>query len=288
MKVILGDNQFFGINHVNQTKGDKDKHRFSEANAIADFIESALNTGLDGFMINANSHGYKIVQDPRFHSNQIHYSIPYPHKYATLVNEKGLVTALAIILSRQRFGSVMDLIRFCTRQDVHALTRLLIATEIPKKLPQDAIVYLQNIITDMIIGLNDASLLRTYVRKIRSLGYQPGLITLNPVKLDLLLSSIDDDLSDLIVCYNINNIGFNVFPNLESVIEFTYSKSNYKKMGMSILSSGAAHANEAINFVKNLPLDYVVFGSSKIKNIKANLRQLQHNYIADTLSINSL
>ena len=42
-------------------------------------------------------------------------------------------------------------------------------------------------------------------------------------------------------------------------------------MGMSIFASGGAQdINESIKFVKSLNLDYVVFGSSKIKNIKSN------------------
>ena len=277
MKVILGDNQFFGINHINQAKGDNDKSRFGTTDAIVTFIDTALVEGLDGFMINANDHGYKIVQDKRFRSHEIHYSIPYPHKYANLVNEKGLLNALAIILSRQRLRSVRDLADFCISQNMHSLTRILIATEVPKRLPKGSRVYLQNIITDMIIGLDDAELLRTYIQKVRSLGYTPGLITLNPIKLDSLLSSLDIDLSDLMVCYNVNNIGFNVFPSLASVVAFTNRASPYKKMGMSILASGAACASEALDFIKQLPLDYVVFGSSNIENIKNNLRHVRQN-----------
>jgi hypothetical protein len=129
----------------------------------------------------------------------------------------------------------------------------------------------------MIIGLDDAELLRTYIQKVRSLGYTPGLITLNPIKLDSLLSSLDIDLSDLMICYNVNNIGFNVFPTLASVIAFTNNISPYKKMGMSVLASGGACASESLAFIKQLPLDYVVFGSSNIENIKSNIRQIRQN-----------
>ena len=277
MKVILGDNQFFGINHVNQAKGDEDKSRFSTTDLIIDFIVTAIDQGLDGFMINANDHGYKIVQEKQFRSHEIHYSIPYPHKYANLVNEKGLLNALTTILSRQRLRSLRDLADFCINQNMYSLTRILISTEVPKKLPKGSRVYLQNIITDMIIGLDDAELLRTYIQKVRSLGYTPGLITLNPIKLDSLLSSLDIDLSDLMICYNVNNIGFNVFPTLASVIAFTNNISPYKKMGMSVLASGGACASESLAFIKQLPLDYIVFGSSNIENIKSNIRQIRQN-----------
>ena len=42
-------------------------------------------------------------------------------------------------------------------------------------------------------------------------------------------------------------------------------------MAMSIFSSGASDIKTSIDYIKKLNLDYVVFGSSKIKNIKNNL-----------------
>ena len=76
---------------------------------------------------------------------------------------------------------------------------------------------------------------------------------------------------DLIVCFNINQIGFNVFPSKQDVENFVFKKTVYKKMGMSILSSGgASNIEESFDYIKKLPLDYVVYGSSKVKNIEIN------------------
>ena len=46
-------------------------------------------------------------------------------------------------------------------------------------------------------------------------------------------------------------------------------------MGMSIFSSGGSNILEAINYIKKINLDYVVFGSSKLANIKDNLDLLK-------------
>ena len=51
----------------------------------------------------------------------------------------------------------------------------------------------------------------------------------------------------------------------------TSSNQIYKKMGMSIFSSGGADIQESIKYIKTLNLDYVVFGSSKLENIEKNL-----------------
>ena len=60
MKIILGDNQFFGINHHDLNKANKDKSKFADEKSIVNFIISSLNAGLDGFMINSNQMGYNI------------------------------------------------------------------------------------------------------------------------------------------------------------------------------------------------------------------------------------
>ena len=41
-------------------------------------------------------------------------------------------------------------------------------------------------------------------------------------------------------------------------------------MGMSIFASGAADIPKSIVYIKKLNLDYVVFGSSSLKNIESN------------------
>ena len=57
MKQILGDNQFFGVNHNDIDKGDRTKFLFNDNKAIISFIEDSIDLGLAGFMINSNSRG---------------------------------------------------------------------------------------------------------------------------------------------------------------------------------------------------------------------------------------
>ena len=95
MKVILGDNQFFGINHHDLNKGDDVKNFFKNEQSVFEFIKSSLEVGLDGFMINSNQIGYNLINNYKFDElKEIHYSIPYPHKYAAIINTSGLLTAI--------------------------------------------------------------------------------------------------------------------------------------------------------------------------------------------------
>lgn len=279
MKQILGDNQFFGINHNDLEKGNKTKEQFSTNESIIEFIQDSLEIGLDGFMINSNEVGFKVVTEiatPA--SKEIHYSVPYPHKFATMVNENGMFYLLKYVIGSSSFSSLLlKSPKFLFTRNVKHILPLIIDLEIPKDLPKDSHVYLQNIVTDLVIGLKREDLLLEFCKAVRKKGYRPGLITLNPILLERIVQEFPMEIQkELIICFNINKTGFNVFPEKEKVEEFVKRKHPFKKMGMSILSSGGVNSiNDSLEYINQLPLDYVVFGSSQLKNIKNNFEVLR-------------
>ena len=66
MKIILGDNQFFGVNHFDLSKGQQTRNLFNSPSKIKEFIDESLKLGLDGFMINSNDLGFKIIDTHNF------------------------------------------------------------------------------------------------------------------------------------------------------------------------------------------------------------------------------
>ena len=276
MKIILGDNQFFGVNHFDLKKGEETKFKFDDTNKIRSFIDFSLECGLDGFMINSNKKGYEIISSTDFDlSKEVHYSIPYPHKYASMVNENGMMSLLSyLIKNTSLLKNVIGGVKLVTTQNLKSITPLALNLEVPKSLRKGSYIYMQNIITDMLMGMGRGDILIEFIRSVMRLGYKPGIITLNPLIFDQLLKKYEDTdlLNDLIVCFNINKEGFHVFPSLEFVENFIKSGKKYKLMGMSIFASGAAKIPESINYIKSLNLDYIVFGSSRIENIKSNLK----------------
>ena len=279
MKQVLGDNQFFGINHYDLSKGSKIKERFGTDESITEFIIEALEIGLDGFMMNSNERGYKIVSEIRLEKNaEIHYSVPYPHKFATIVNENGMIHLFRYILSKSNFPSLfVRMPLFLLKRDFKDILPLILDLEIPKKLPEGSYVYLQNIVTDLVLGLKRKDLLLEFCKIVIRKGYRPGLITLNPVLLEKHICTFPKKIQDsMILCFNINKTGFNVFPSRKQVEKFINQEHSFKKMGMSILSSGGINnIQESLNYIKLLPLDYVVYGSSKINNIQSNYNHLK-------------
>ena len=275
MKIILGDNQFFGVNHFDLNKGEETKSKFDNINKIRSFIDLSLECGLDGFMINSNEKGYEIISNADFDlSKEVHYSIPYPHKYASMVNENGLMSLLSyLIRNTSLVKNVIGGIKLVATQNLKSITPLALNLEVPKSLRKGSYIYMQNIIADMLMGMGRGDILIEFIKSVVRLGYKPGIITLNPIMFDQLLKKHKDTelIKDLIVCFNINKEGFNVFPSLNQVENFIQSSPKYKLMGMSIFASGAAKIPKSIDYIKSLNLDYVVFGSSRIENIKSNM-----------------
>ena len=276
MKIILGDNQFFGVNHFDLKKGDKTRAQFETVKSIETFINGALEEGLHGFMINSNDKGFKTVETGVFDDKkEIHYSVPYPHKYANMVNEGGMISLLRhVIKNTSLIRNFIGGVKLCLTRDLKSLAYQTLDLEIPRNLKKGSFVYLQNIVTDLLVGLGRGDLLVEFIRCVRKLGYRPGLITLNPVMVDSILTSVmsEERLSDFILCFNINGEGFNVFPSLDKVVELVRSRPSYQLMGMSIFASGAGNIPNSVNYIRELGLDYVVFGSSRMENIKLNLR----------------
>ena len=274
MKIILGDNQFFGINHFDLEKGATTKLKFDKIKKIEAFINESLSIGMDGFMINSNEQGYEIVNTSKFDSaKEIHYSIPYPHKYASMVNENGMMSLFGHIIKNTSFiKNLLGGIKLVATQNLKSVTTLALNLEVPKNLKKGSYIYMQNIITDLLLGMGRGDILIEYIKSVSNMGYKPGIITLNPIMFDKLLKNEQEAswLKDLVVCFNINKEGFNVFPSLNTVEDFIKSRPKYQLMGMSIFASGAANIPHSIDYIKKLKLDYVVFGSSRLENIKSN------------------
>lgn len=279
MKIILGDNQFFGVNHFDLNKGEITKSKFENPQKINNFINDSLRLGLDGFMINSNKMGFDIISNGVFIKNkEIHYSIPYPHKYANIINEKGMLSLLFYVLKNTSIlNNIIFGIKLIISSDAKYIIPLAVDLEKPKNLPKGSYVYMQNIITDLLVGMGRVDLLIDFILYVKKKGYNPGLITLNPVFLDKLLKTDKryNSITNLIVCFNINAAGFNVFPSQKSVEDFAKSKHKYKLMGMSIFASGAGNIKKSIQYIKKFKLDYVVFGSSNLSNIKSNFNLLK-------------
>ena len=138
------------------------------------------------------------------------------------------------------------------------------------------VVFLQNIIVDLMLGYDVAEPFVAYCQHIRKkYGAYPGLITQNLPLLRRKL--IEWGIEDVVICASINKIGYLMSPGVEEY-ERVLAENNgtkYPVMAMSTLASGAVPPVEAYEYINKLNVQSVVFGASSPGNIKQTVSLIE-------------
>ena len=195
--------------------------------------------------------------------------MPYAHKYANAVTENGMIEALRMFLPQD--GAVAAMLKggvALANKDIETIMQLLIDAEMKMfhglRTP---VIFMQNVITDLLLGLGMKQTLRIFHDHVRNrYGAEPGYITMN---VPLLLDVLDElGIDNPIVCANINKIGFRMCGGIEAY-EQAIAQRRFRPVAMSVLASGAISPREAIEYVCAQPrIESIVFGASGRSNIR--------------------
>jgi len=278
-KIIFGDNQFFGINHMSQDKAQQLAGQFHDLKNIIKVYEHAFESGINSLMLNSNDRAKEITD--YFRANKSKYpeinwypSLPYPHKYANLVAEKGIVPAInEVIFSGNTASGLLGMITKGSSalfgKDVIKIMQMLIDIEMRAFAGLNVkVIFLQNIITDLLLGLDAEIFFVEFLNYIKKkYNVLPGFLTMN---LPHLLGRMEKwGIEEVVVCASINKIGYLMSPDVPAYEEIlsAYDKSKYQIMAMSTLASGAIKPEEAFEYIGNKKIESIVFGASSQKNI---------------------
>lgn len=279
-KIIFGDNQFFGINHMSQEKAQQLAEQFYDSSAIFRTYDIAIECGIRAIMLNSNDRAkeicdYFISNKVKFNNLNWYPSIPYPHKYANLISEKGIIPTINEILFKNNsalgvFGMITKGSIAVMGKDAVKLMQMLIDAEMKMfKGLNVKVIFLQNIITDLLLGYGISEIFYEYCNYIkRKYGALPGLITQN---MPILKSRLEEwGLEEIVICTSFNKIGYLMSPNIEAYLKATAENdpTKYQLMAMSTLASGAIPAKEAYEFINKQNIQSVVFGASSKKHIE--------------------
>jgi hypothetical protein len=278
-RLLFGDNQFFGVNHMSEEKARAQMMRFQSLDAVIETLDSAYDAGVRTFMCTTHDRVSLICDHVRAHperySDFVFYPcMPYAHKFANAVTEDGILGALKRFLPDEGFmdaairgGSSM------ARKDIEGVTTLLIDAEMKMfdglRTP---VVFLQNVVVDLLLGLGFRDAFRIFAEHVeRRYDAEPGFITMN---MPALLPVLEEQgIENPIVCSNINKLGFRMCGGLEAY-ERALRERRFRAVAMSVFASGAVPAEEAIEWVCAQPnIAAIVFGASSARNI-AHTRDL--------------
>jgi hypothetical protein len=225
-RIIFGDNQFFGINHMSEEKAQAQYERFRNVSDIIDVVDIAYDAGIKAFMF--NSHGLvkdicdHFRNDPdRYADLKLYVSMPYAHKYASAVADKGIFGALKDTIIAG--SSATDVVGILAKggfsffeKDMLKVMQLLV--DIEMKMFHDLnvkVIFIQNIVTDLLLGFGVKEVFTSFADHIKdNYGAEPGFVTLNLPRLVEFLH--DCGIENPIVCSAINKAGYFMNPNIET------------------------------------------------------------------------
>jgi hypothetical protein len=272
-RILFGDNQFFGVNHMSEEKARAQAMKFKDVPAIMSVLDSAYDLGIRVFMCTTHDRVGDIADvvranPARYAGFEFYPCMPYAHKYANSVGEVGALETLRRFAPGGLVESVFKGALSAVTQDAYKLMEMLVDSEMKRFAgTRTPIVFLQNVVTDLLLGLKLHPMLAAFGRYVKEkYGAEPGYITMN---LPVLVSALEQGgIENPIVCANINKIGFRMCGGVEAYREVLRS-GRCRAVAMSVLASGAIPPREAIEWVCALEgLQSIVFGASSAGNIR--------------------
>ena len=272
-KVLLGDNQFFAVSHLSDEKSRAQSIRFKDNSSIIRVIDQAIEVGIKTFMCTTHDRIADICDHIRknpakYEGFKIYPCMPYAHKYANAVTELGIIGTIKQYVPGNIFSTFTKGGMAYLSKDFIKLIEIFIDAEMKMFRGVDTpVIFLQNVVVDLVLGLKMFEIFREYDKYIRKkYNAEPGYITMNmPALLDALNSV---GIENPVICSSINKSGFRMSGGKEAYEKYLKEK-NFRPIAMQVLAAGALRPKEAIEYLGNFPkIESVLFGASSKAHIQ--------------------
>lgn len=279
-RVVLGDNQFFAVNHMSQDKTFAQAERFGKDEAILDVMRLAYDRGVRAMMLSSHPRAEALCdairRDPKaWEGFTLYPGIPYAFKYVMALNEKGFYQVVVDQVKAGGIGASLSMLLTggagLATKDYLKLIRVLVDLEMQffRDISVGA-VFLHNVVTDLILALKIEGMLKFYADHVREKhGLRPGFGTLN---LPLCAQRLEAEaIGDAVIMTSVNKTGFFMNPSQEAC-EAVLRDERWNVMAMSILASGAIPPNEAFAYAAQFPaVKSLLFGASRAQTLDKSL-----------------
>lgn len=281
-RILFGDNQFFAVNHISDEKSRAQAIKFKDDSAIIKVLDDAMVAGINTFMCTTHDRIANIcdvIRDnpEKYKDFKIYPCMPYAHKYANAVTELGIVGTLKQYVPGNFFGSLFKGGVAYINKDFISIMELLVDAEMKMfKGINTPVIFLQNVITDLLLGLGMNELLIAFAKHVESkYNAEAGFITMNLPKL---LSVLEEGgIKNPIICASINKVNFRMSGGKE-LYEEVLKQGRCRVIAMQVLGGGAIPPKEALEYVANLPnVESILFGASSKQNIQNTVETIKYH-----------
>ena len=224
-RLLFGDNQFFGVNHMSEEKARAQMMRFQKTDAIMDVLDTAYDEGIRTFMCTTHDRIAEIcdrirADSARYSDFQFYPCMPYAHKYANAVTEHGMMGALKHFMPDDGlFSTALSGARALATKEVDGMAKVLIDMEMKMfQGTKTPVIFVQNVFADLLLGMGFTRALKLFHdHVIEKFGAEPAFITMN---MPMMLEALEKEgIERPIICSNINKIGFRMSGGFDAYLD---------------------------------------------------------------------
>lgn len=286
-QVILGDNQFFGVNHMSQDKGKETYEHFKDLTEIKRILNYALSKGVKGVMFSTHPSIGQIcdmIRKEEYLKRNLNFyvNVPYIIKYVSMVTEMGIYETIKTTLESQKGNGrfkfmTKTLGNVITLNHMGILKRLIDVELAPFYDLNIKAVFLHNALCDLILGYNMKNVLLSYDDYVRTqYNAIPGYGTLNYVAFANFLNKCG--LNESLVMTAVNKNGFLMNPSRDKVTD-AINENKHTVLAMATLASGSIMPQEAYEYIATTQVRNVVVGLSSQKHADETFEIISKNIL---------
>lgn len=269
-KIILGHNQFFGVNHLAAQTGNQKEAYFSDVSRIVALLHFCREQEVKAMMMSTHERAIAIAEalqkEGMLKDTNIYLLLPYAAKYVKQANEKGLINIVTDSLGGTGLQEKMSMffrgaLGFVSKDMQKILTAMIDFEMAPFRRLNLRAVFLHDVLTDLALGWEAPQVLELFASHVQE-KYQaiPAFCTKNLPRLVALLEKTG--IKNPLIMASINKIGYQVNPSREA-FETCLQEKQLRLLAMSTLAAGYLKPREAYEYIFSLPrVDSVVVGVS--------------------------
>lgn len=276
-KIVLGHNNFFGVDHLSSERGQQRAEYFSKTENIVNVIKMARENGAGGMMMSTHERSAFVSDAIRYDADlkenlRIYPLLPYVQKYVTSANEKGMLNVVFDMISGTSLGSKFSVIwnggKGVISKDINSILSTMMQIELKNFLDlKMEVVFLHDVFADLALALDIKEIFEFYIEEIQTrYNCQAGFATKN---FPNLIEKFNKwGIKNPVVMTHFNKIGYHMNPSRELCEEVTNS-CEASVMVMGSLASGYLRPIEAYEYLGRFKnLDSVVVGTSSRTHIE--------------------
>lgn len=273
--IVLGDNPFFGIDHLSNERSRKRSKQYQNFDLAVEIIKSSYELGIRDMMVGTRPRLNELIKSLKKNSNlhkkfKFHAVLPYTQDYVLKLSEKGMTNTIKDILIKGGLRNDLKILGSGSvgflKKDFFKLFKVFIDIQMFQLNNLDVkTVYLHPVLTDLALALNMRKVFEVFREHLHdSHKVKAGLCTKN---FPILVSRLDDwDLEYSYIMTSFNKAGFLMNPSIEEC-EKTLSKYDGRVMAMNVFAGGYLGLDQASEYIMS---------QSKIRDIVVGISSVEH------------